>query len=171
MLSREVGANMGCLPTSRTDLSSCLNWVWGQYFSDITRCNEVAIDYRYPWKNRLGLIRLSSDSMHTCIEINTLLQILAVPDVVLLITIAHELCHYAHGFGSPLPRKYAFPHAHQVVEKELKQRNLGASLTACEAWIDHYWFPFYEQQRSAGWSGIAGPNAASRRKLNSKMMK
>jgi hypothetical protein len=163
MVSREAGASMGCLPASRTDLSSCLNWIWEQYFSDVPRSNEVAIEYRYPWKNRLGLIRLSSDSMHTWIEINTLLQLPVVPDVVLLITVAHELTHYAHGFGSPLPRKYAFPHAHQVVNKELKQRNLGAYLAACEAWIDQYWFSFYEQQRSSGWSGVAGPNAASRR--------
>jgi hypothetical protein len=161
MDSREACAGPGDLPTSRADLSSCLNWIWEQYFSDIPRSNEIAIAYRYPWKNRLGLIRLSPDSRHTYIGINTLLQVPSVPDVVLLITIAHELTHYAHGFGSPLPRKYAFPHANRVVEKELVQRNLGACLKACETWLDHCWYSFYEQQRS---SGIAGPKRAFRAK-------
>jgi hypothetical protein len=162
MVSREAYASMCCLPTSRTDLPSCLDWIWGQYFSDVVCSNEITIAYSYPWKNRLGQIRLSLDSRHTWIGINTLLQLPSVPDVVLLITIAHELTHYAHGFGSPLPQKYASPHAHQVVDKELKQRNLGDCLIACEAWMNHYWFSFYEQQKASGWSGIVGPHSPRR---------
>ena len=141
---------------ARSDLSPYLQWIWERHFSDVPRVNEVVIDYTYPWKSRLGRIRLLSDS-RTCIGINTLLQLPSIPEVVLFITIAHELTHYAHGFGSPLPQKYAFPHAHQVVNKELRQRNLGESLIECESWIGEHWYSFYEQQRSSGWPGIAAP--------------
>jgi predicted metal-dependent hydrolase len=96
------------------------------------------------------------------IGINTLFQLPAVPEEVLLVTIAHELCHYAHGFGSPLPRKYSSPHAHQVVERELGQRRLGACLARCEAWIEQHWFAFYEQQRASGWSDLGDPHAVVR---------
>jgi hypothetical protein len=166
MISNEVQTRKCCLPISRMDLGSCLHWIWEHYFCDIPRCNEVAIEYRYPWKTRLGMIHLSSDTTHTLIGMNTLLQLPLVPEEVLLITIAHELCHYAHGFGSPLLRKYASPHAHQVVEKELGQRQLGVCLTRCEEWIEQHWFAFYEQQRASGWSCIGGPHAVARpRKL------
>src|SRR5690348_6835317 len=92
------------------DLSHYLEWIWQQYFSDITRANEIRISYSYPWKSRLGLIRLALDRTHSFIGINSLLQLKQVPEYVLITTIAHELVHYAHGFGSPLPRMCKHPH-------------------------------------------------------------
>jgi hypothetical protein len=127
------------------------------HFADCLRMNEVVIDYCYPWKSRLGLIRLSLDTTLSYIGINSLLQVVEVPEEVLVITIAHEMVHYLHGFGSPLPRRYKHPHANRVVERELEQRKLGSTLHICNEWIDNHWYSFYDMQRVAGWTGIQGP--------------
>lgn len=129
---------------SRKDLTGYLDCVWSTYFADTPRVNEVHIAYSYPWKSRLGLIRLSLDTIISFIGINTLLQHPQVPEYVLLITIAHELVHYKHGFGSPLPRCYKHPHANNVVNRELEARQLGPALHRCNEWIDKYWYEFYQ---------------------------
>ena len=141
-------------PTNRRDLTTYLNHIWRHYFADIPRVNDVSIDYRYPWKTRLGLIRLSQDQSTSSIGINTLLVLEQVPEDVLITTIAHELVHYAHGFGSPLPRYYKHPHANKIVDRELEQRDLGNQLRCCHEWIDKYWYSFYDMQRASSWAGI-----------------
>ncbi len=131
------------------DLSLYLSSLWQHYFSDVPHANEVHIAYCRPWKTRLGLIRMSLDGARSFIGINSLLQNANVPDCVLVTTIAHELVHYTHGFGSPLPQLFEHPHAHNIVDKELEQRGLSDMLEDCNAWIDEYWYEFYEQQRMA----------------------
>ena len=133
------------LDTSRKDLTGYLYFIWHTYFADTPRVNEVHIAYSYPWKSRLGLIRLSLDNTLTFIGINTLLQHPHVPDYVLLTTIAHELVHYKHGFGSPLPRRYKHPHANGVVDHELEAHQLGDPIRLCNEWIDQYWYAFYDR--------------------------
>ena len=124
---------------SRSNLVTYLNQIWQRHFADTPRVNEVQIAYCAAWKSRLGLIRLSADQQTSFIGINALLQLEAVPESVLTITIAHELAHYAHGFGSPLPRPYQHPHANNVVDRELERRNLGDQMRSCNEWIDKYW--------------------------------
>ncbi len=142
------------MPTNRRDLTRYLNQIWRHHFADTPRVNNVYIDYCYPWKSRLGLIRLSQDQSTSFIGINTLLMLQQVPEEVLITTIAHELVHYAHGFGSPLPRYYKHPHANNIVDRELEQRKLGEYLRRCHAWIDKNWYSFYDGQRASGWAGI-----------------
>ena len=143
------------LAVSRQQLTRYLDSIWHEYFSDIPRLNAVDIAYCQPWKRRLGLIRLSLDGTKSFIGINALLQLQEVPDCVLSITIAHELTHYAHGFGSPLPRIFEHPHANNIVQRELIRRGLGELASKCDDWIDKQWFSFYDMQREAGWAGIA----------------
>jgi hypothetical protein len=156
-------------PKSRQDLTGYLNWIWQYYFTDCLRMNEVVIDYCYPWKSRLGLIRLSLDTTLTYIGINSLLQLSEVPEYVLVTTIAHEMVHYLHGFGSPLPRRYKHPHANRVVERELEQRDLGQYLHSCNEWIDNYWYSFYDMQRVAGWAGIQGKCRSTYQRCTSRL--
>ena len=130
------------------DLTIYLSSIWQHYFSDVPRANDVHIAYCRPWKTRLGLIRMSLDSTRSFIGINSLLQHEDTPDCVLVTTIAHEIVHYAHGFGSPLPQLFEHPHANNIVDKELEQRGLGDTLVDCNAWIDEQWYTFYEQQRA-----------------------
>lgn len=150
------------LPVAR-NLNAYLAYIWERYFSDVPRVNEVQIAWCQPWKNRLGLIRLSLDETTSFIGINTLLQHQLVPCYVLLTTVAHELVHYAHGFGSPLPRPYEHPHANNVVNRELERRGLGTYVCQCELWIDKEWFAFYDTQRESGWADIPGVRSSGKR--------
>ncbi|MGB8345121.1 MAG: hypothetical protein WCD86_09565 [Ktedonobacteraceae bacterium] len=147
---------------ARRDLNAYLEDIWRLYFADIARANAVQIAYGYPWKTRLGLIRMTLDQSASFIGVNALLQHADVPDYVLITTIAHELAHYAHGFGSPLPRRYAHPHAGNVVNRELEQRGLGEYAQHSDQWIDKYWFPFYDSERNSGWAGIPGDYSPTR---------
>ncbi|HVB72175.1 MAG TPA: hypothetical protein VNE38_01340 [Ktedonobacteraceae bacterium] len=147
---------------SRQQLTHYLDHIWQGYFSDIQRVNFVEIAYCQPWKRRLGLIRLSLDGTKSFIGINALLQVRDVPDYVLFTTIAHELTHYAHGFGSPHPRIFEHPHADNVVQRELVKRGLGELALKCDDWIDKQWFSFYDMQRETGWIGISRSSCSTR---------
>lgn len=137
------------------DATLYLGNIWNRYFSDVPRVNQVDIAYCRPWKGRLGQIKLSLDSKTSFIGLNSLLQLSQIPGYILITTIAHELVHYAHGFGSPLPCLYSHPHANHVVDRELERRGLGDTLHLCNAWIDQHWFSYYEEMREAGWPGLS----------------
>src|SRR5262252_4525173 len=66
----EHGPNTTPVP----DLNIYLDCIWQRHFSDIPRVNEVEIAYGHPWKQRLGLIRLSLDNKLSFIGINALHQ-------------------------------------------------------------------------------------------------
>jgi len=143
------------LPVSVSrELSVYLDELWIRHFADVPRVTTVKIVYGAAWKMRLGLIKLSQDESLSCIMINALLRLPEVPEYVLVTTIAHELAHYAHGFGSPLPRRYEHPHANRVVERELERRELGLYLFCCNQWIDKEWYAFYVKQRVYGGTHI-----------------
>lgn len=143
-----VHADPPTLFNATRTLSLALSSIWQQYFADVPQANAIEIAYCRPWKSRLGLIRMSLDGTRSFIGINSLLYHKAVPNEVLLTTIAHELAHYAHGFGSPLPQLYEHPHANNVVTNELVQRGLGDMFVVCDAWINDHWYDFYESQRA-----------------------
>lgn len=142
------------LPSNRQDVHMYLDTIWHQYFPDIPCMNEVHIAYRQPWKSRLGTIRMTVDNTISCIGLNALLLHQQMPEYLLITTIAHELTHYAHGFGSPLPRLYQHPHANNVVNSELERRGLGAYVEKSNRWIDKQWFSFYDKEYQSGWVGI-----------------
>jgi len=151
----------GQLPIARNP-DAYLAIIWQSYFADIPRANQVDIAYCQPWKRRLGLIRLSLDNETSFIGLNALLQLPQLPDYILTTTIAHELVHYAHGFGSPLPRRHAHPHANNVVKRELEERGLGETMRLCDWWIDNQWFSFYDRERAAGWVRLPETHRPSR---------
>ena len=141
-------------PSAPRHSTRYLDEIWQTYFADVPRVNQVDIAYCRPWKRRLGLIRLSLDNTTSFIGVNALLQLPQVPEYILITTIAHELTHYAHGFGSPLPRLHKHPHANDVVKCELERRGLGATLSLCDKWIDKEWFSFYDAERENGWLSL-----------------
>lgn len=136
--------------TVRSDnwLRRQLNHLWNTYFSDVPQANRVEIEFARPWKTRLGMISLSESGRTTYIGLNALLCEPQVPESVCKITIAHELVHYAHGFGSPLPRKHSHPHHGNVVSRELMARGLGQDLKYYQHWTTQHWLPFYYTQSS-----------------------
>jgi len=120
--------------------------VWAHHFPDTPRVNVVDITYCRPSKTRLGWIALSESGQSSLIGINRLLRHPDVPLEVCLVTVAHEVVHYCHGFGSPLPRRYPDPHADGVVERELLARGLGDPLRRYETWASASWSGFYARQ-------------------------
>ena len=62
-----------------------------------------------------------------------------VPEYVIRATIAHELCHYTHGFNSPLERRFDKPHQGRIIEKELEKRELLEEYETSQKWLKDYW--------------------------------
>ena len=146
METAELASGPELLVCDRDDdwLAEHLDCVWDRYFEDTPRVNHVDIGFAKRWKSRLGLITLCESSCTTIIRLNGLLSHPVVPECVNTITVAHELVHYAHGFGSPLPRLHRHPHLGNIVEKELLGRGLGALYDDYLDWIDAEWPDFYQ---------------------------
>lgn len=116
-----------------------LDHIWHTYFHDVPRVNTVEVRFARHWKARLGLITYCQDTSTTRIAINSYLRYREVPEFVNITTLAHELAHYAHGFGSPLPRKHRHPHRGGVVSRELEARGLGMEQRAHQLWVHEHW--------------------------------
>ena len=116
--------------------------IWQNYFSDIQQENKVQFKFKGRWRTKLGHIRKLKNK-HTEIAINSLLQDPIIPEWLIDVTIAHEICHYVHGFCSPLPQKYKHPHQSGVIEKELARRNFDISLVKKQnKWTKAHWGPY-----------------------------
>ena len=125
-------------------LADTLDRLWEEHFWDVPRICPVRIRFGARWKWRLALIRWESATESSLIALNALFRDPIVPESLCEVTIAHEIVHYAHGFGSPLPRRASDPHADRVIERELAARGLGPKLALADAWVDRCWSAFYE---------------------------
>ena len=126
-------------------LAATLDQIWEDHFWDVPRITPVHIRFGGRWKYRLGRIRWEAVTQSTLIAINALFRDPIVPKSLCRVTIAHEIIHYAHGFGSPLPRLYEDPHEPGVIERELEARGLGRELTLADAWAERHWLDFHAQ--------------------------
>lgn len=149
-----------------------LDEVWDAHFPDIPQDNNVRIVWGRRARSRLGSIKLvTSDkkqvtrrsrksqilarpsggakrkSIHpeTIITINSLFKDPKIPEYVVTGTIAHELAHYAHGFHSPLEKKFDTPHAGGVVRSEMRCRGLEKIQKAQKKWLKENWKDYVEQ--------------------------
>jgi hypothetical protein len=124
-------------------LFSKLDYVWDQYFPDISQDNNVKIIWGRRARSRLGSIKpgenIPGQHPETVITINALFRDPKIPEYVVLGTIAHELSHYAHGFHSPIDRKFSTPHAGGVVTRELKDRGLENIYRTQKKWLKENW--------------------------------
>lgn len=119
-------------------LLSRLDHLWSKYFADVNQDNKVFINFGRYSKLRLGSIRLDRASKQTYIIITSMFKDLKIPLEVVDHTIAHELCHYVHGFSSLKPRMHKYPHHGGVVDKELRMRGMGHLLKAYKEWAKEY---------------------------------
>ncbi|MDD4381932.1 MAG: hypothetical protein PHE21_01135 [Candidatus Dojkabacteria bacterium] len=133
--------------------------LWDNYFCDIPRKNMVVIKYGKYSKRQLGSIKLANgrtkikglvknrkkdflaqdDRSITVITITRYFQNDIVPEFVIRATIAHEMCHYAHGFSSPLEKRFAKPHQGRIIDKELEYRGLRDITKQADLWLKDNW--------------------------------
>jgi hypothetical protein len=125
-----------------------------QNFADMPRPNEIRINFGRRAKRRFGSIKMGKDKRVSQITINGVFRDERIPEQIICATIAHELCHYAHGFCSPLPKKYSHPHQGGVIERELKKRDLHYLSEYEKIWSKNNWpkivgqeFPPQRQRR------------------------
>ena len=127
-----------------------LDQLWRDHFSDIERINSVKITFGRKAKRRFGSIKMGLDQV-SHITINGIFKYEIVPEAIVLATIAHELCHYVHGFGSPRPKKYKHPHRGGVILKELRARGLEHLHEFEQSWSKKHWprfcMEFFPQKR------------------------
>lgn len=131
-----------------------LDELWDGHFSDIPQHNDVVIKFGRKARQRLGSIKqetkthldLLNKNRKTIITINGLFRDEKVPEYVVITTIAHEMCHYAHGFSSPLEQRHPHPHYGGVVTKEMKVRGFTKELAMQKKWLKEMW-PEYLKEK------------------------
>lgn len=119
-----------------------LDEVWRSYFPDIPRLNKIDIKFGKEARRRLASIRqlrFNDANSDTKILVTGYFRDQRVPEDIIEATIAHELCHYAHGFASPLPKFSRYPHRGDIVDKELIGRGLENKLKFQNNWLKKNW--------------------------------
>jgi hypothetical protein len=119
-------------------LISRLEYLWNDYFADVEEINPVFIRFGRFSKYRLGSIRLEKLSKTSHITITGMFKDERIPVEVVDHTIAHEMCHYTHGFSSNKPRLHKYPHHGGVIKRELEARNLHKLVKAYDKWLKDY---------------------------------
>ena len=124
-------------------LENKLEQIWQLLFPEVPKENNVLIKFKGKPKLRFGFIKKKDKD--TLIAINSLFKSELVPEYVVDVTIAHELVHYSHGFHSPLPKKYKYPHQGNIVNKELRKRGFSFQLAQEKKWVKESWFKIYKE--------------------------
>ena len=124
-------------------LENRLNQIWNLLFQEVPRQNKITIIFKGKWKNKFGHIKKLKDNS-TEIAINSLFKNETIPEYILDLTIAHELIHYMHGFNSPLPKLFRYPHKGNIVNKELKKRGFEHLLKKEKQWVKNSWPYIYK---------------------------
>ena len=140
-------------------LENLLYEIWEEYFSDIPRKNFVVIKFGKYSKRQLGsikranrstrikslvqkykdLLEIQDEKSISVITITKYFQNENVPEYVIVSTISHELCHYTHGFNSPLPKQFTYPHRGGVVNGEMDKRGLKDIRLETKKWLKKNW--------------------------------
>lgn len=140
-------------------LENMLYELWDNHFCDVPRKNLVVIKFGKYSKRQLGSIKLARQGTKikglmkkkkdeldaqdvksvTVITITRYFQHDIIPEFVVRATIAHELCHYTHGFQSPLEKKFDHPHRGNVIKKELAKRDLLEEQEEADRWLKEHW--------------------------------
>ena len=122
-----------------------LDYLWTNYFSEISQDNPVAISFGKYSKFRLGSIKYDPSKGTSQITITAMFKDPKIPVEVVDHTIAHELCHYTHGFSSPKARMHKYPHSGGVIKRELSERGLVHLYAAYQRWVRVYKDELQEQ--------------------------
>jgi hypothetical protein len=137
-LSRTLSERISSSKRDDVWLLSRLDHLWSNYFDDVTQVNPVFIRFGRYSRLRLGSIRMDRATKNSLITITSMFRDDRVPVEVVDHTIAHELCHYTHGFSSPNPRLHRYPHHGGIIKKELSARKLSFLSKAYSDWLKVY---------------------------------
>ena len=138
-------------------LKEQLDFLLKNYFSDVKVTNPIEIKFGREAKYRFGSIRLvkprglkilrglrslrklnDQSPRKSIITITSMFAKESVPEDVVLYTIGHELCHFAHGFSSQNRQMFKYPHHGGIVNKELKDRGAEDLILAFKKWLKIY---------------------------------
>ncbi len=126
-----------------------LQLVLAKYFANLKISNPIEIKWGREAKYRFGSIRLikpkgirllskRSHPQKSVIKITSMFRSNLIPEKVVQYTIAHELCHYAHGFSSSNKRLFRHPHHGGVVNRELTERGAEDLIHEFKRWLKQY---------------------------------
>jgi hypothetical protein len=124
-----------------TWLAERVRLLWEMHFADVPKGFPITTRFGTRARYRFGSI--AARNGRTVITINQLFADSFVPTYVIDGTLAHELAHYAHGFGSGLPRLHTHAHRGGVVDQELEKRGLGELDRKAAQWREACWEAFY----------------------------
>ena len=135
-------------------LKEQLDFLLKNYFPDVKITNPIEIKFGREAKYRFGSIRLVKPRglrilgsirklrdripQKSVVTITSLFARESIPVDVVRYTMAHELCHYAHGFSSQNKRMFKYPHHGCIVNKELKERGAEDLILAFKKWLKIY---------------------------------
>ena len=135
-------------------LKEQLDFLLKNYFSDVPITNPIEIKFGREARYRFGSIRLVKPRglrilgsirklrdripQKSVVTITSLFARESIAVDVVRYTIAHELCHYAHGFSSQNRRMFKYPHHGGIVNKELKERGAENLTLAFKKWLKIY---------------------------------
>lgn len=128
-----------------------LQFLLKRYFSNVKIINPIEIKFGREAKYRFGSIRLvkpggigvirvmrDSHPQRSLITITSMFKDESIPVGVVRYTLAHELCHYAHGFSSSNKRLFKFPHHGGVINRELTERGADELIPVFKTWLKDY---------------------------------
>ncbi|MEX0621378.1 MAG: hypothetical protein WD187_00050 [Candidatus Woykebacteria bacterium] len=121
-----------------SDLQKSLQFIWRNYFGDVSEKYPVSISFGREAKYRFGSIRFRYRDKSVQITINGRFRDKKYPQQIIDHTIAHEMVHYAQGFPTPGPRLHKYPHRGGIIDKELAQRHLYHLVVFYNSWVEKY---------------------------------
>ena len=130
-------------------LQEQLEFLLSKYFANVLLTNPVEIRWGREAKYRFGSIRLitpkrgflnlsKKEPEKSIITVTSMFRDEQVPVGVVYYTIAHELCHYAHGFSSTNKRLFRHPHHGGVINRELTERGAEMLIPIFKRWLKEY---------------------------------
>lgn len=134
-----------------------LDYLMKKYFLGVPLSNPIEIKFGREAKYRFGSIRLvkprglrvflgfrskakikENQPEKSLITITAMFKNERVPVGVVDYTIAHELCHFAHGFSSTNKKLFRYPHHGGVINKELAERGAAELIPVFKRWLKEY---------------------------------
>lgn len=148
-------------------LESRLQHIWGTYFTDAPKGYPIEVKFGRAARYRYGSI--CNQGRFCQILINGLFASNEVPEYVVDATLAHELSHYVHGYGSGLKKLHAHPHRGGVIDKEMQKRGCFVLEERANAWRKEHWQDFYLRVDSVAAERVESKEQALRAAWDERM--